>query len=63
MKYKIKHLMCTARNGFQGLALLTMATSVPGLVPFCAAKGVCDPTAGQSAAVFVALYQIGRAHV
>jgi MFS family permease len=35
-----------------------MATSVPGLIPFCADKGVCDPTAGQSAAVFVALYLI-----
>ncbi|KAM0870113.1 hypothetical protein ACQ4PT_040224 [Festuca glaucescens] len=41
-----------------GLALLTMAASVPGLVPFCASKGVCDPTAGQSAAMFVALYLI-----
>ncbi|VAH56440.1 unnamed protein product [Triticum turgidum subsp. durum] len=41
-----------------GLGLLTMATSVHGLVPTCAAKGVCDPTPGQSAAVFIALYLI-----
>ncbi|XP_020200799.1 protein NRT1/ PTR FAMILY 8.1 [Aegilops tauschii subsp. strangulata] len=41
-----------------GLGLLTMATSVHGLVPACASKGVCDPTPGQSAAVFIALYLI-----
>jgi peptide/histidine transporter 3/4 len=43
---------------FQGLVLLAMAASVKGLIPFCAAKGACDPTAGQTAAVFVALYMI-----
>ncbi|KAI5007774.1 hypothetical protein ZWY2020_008822 [Hordeum vulgare] len=41
-----------------GLGLLTIAASVKGLVPTCAAKGVCDPTAGQTAAVFVGLYLV-----
>uniref|UniRef100_A0A453DW70 Peptide transporter PTR5 n=1 Tax=Aegilops tauschii subsp. strangulata TaxID=200361 RepID=A0A453DW70_AEGTS len=41
-----------------GLGLLTLAASVKGLVPTCAAKGVCDPTAGQTAAVFVGLYLV-----
>ncbi|XP_037474531.1 protein NRT1/ PTR FAMILY 8.2-like [Triticum dicoccoides] len=41
-----------------GLGLLTVAASVKGLVPTCAAKGVCDPTAGQTAAVFVGLYLV-----
>ncbi|CAL4951410.1 unnamed protein product [Urochloa decumbens] len=40
-----------------GLALLTVASSVKGLVPSCE-KGVCNPTEGQTAAVFVALYLI-----
>ncbi|KAI5004544.1 hypothetical protein ZWY2020_031787 [Hordeum vulgare] len=41
-----------------GLGLLTVAASVKALVPTCAAKGVCDPTAGQTAAVFVGLYLV-----
>ncbi|KAF7017912.1 hypothetical protein CFC21_031265 [Triticum aestivum] len=41
-----------------GLGLLTVAASVKGLVPTCAAKGVCNPTAGQTAAVFVGLYLV-----
>ncbi|VAH72065.1 unnamed protein product [Triticum turgidum subsp. durum] len=41
-----------------GLGLLTMAASVKGLVPTCAAKGVRDPMAGQTAAVFVGLYLV-----
>ncbi|KAE8812945.1 Peptide transporter PTR5 [Hordeum vulgare] len=41
-----------------GLGLLTIAASVKGLVPTCAAKGVRDPTAGQTAAVFVGLYLV-----
>ncbi|XP_037416447.1 protein NRT1/ PTR FAMILY 8.2-like [Triticum dicoccoides] len=41
-----------------GLGLLTMSASVKGLVPTCAAKGVCEPTAGQTAAVFVGLYLV-----
>lgn len=40
-----------------GLTLLTMTTSVKGLKPECH-NGVCDPTSGQSAVVFVALYLI-----
>ncbi|KQK02639.1 protein NRT1/ PTR FAMILY 8.2 [Brachypodium distachyon] len=40
-----------------GLGLLTMATSVHGLVPTCTG-GTCSPTSGQTAAVFVALYLI-----
>ncbi|EMS46611.1 Peptide transporter PTR5 [Triticum urartu] len=41
-----------------GLGLLTVAASVKTLVPTCAAKGVCDPTAGQTAAMFVGLYLV-----
>ncbi|XP_048558889.1 protein NRT1/ PTR FAMILY 8.2-like [Triticum urartu] len=41
-----------------GLGLLTVAASVKGLVPTCMAQGVCDPTAGQTAAVFVGLYLV-----
>ncbi|KAM3346527.1 hypothetical protein ACQJBY_020847 [Aegilops geniculata] len=41
-----------------GLGLLTVAASVKALVPTCSAKGVCDPTAGQTAAVFVGLYLV-----
>ncbi|VAH72050.1 unnamed protein product [Triticum turgidum subsp. durum] len=41
-----------------GLGLLTVAASVKALVPTCTAKGVCDPTAGQTAAVFVGLYLV-----
>ncbi|KAM3389009.1 hypothetical protein ACQJBY_011255 [Aegilops geniculata] len=41
-----------------GLGLLTVAASVKGLVPTCMAEGVCDPTAGQTAAVFVGLYLV-----
>ncbi|KAF7027537.1 hypothetical protein CFC21_039571 [Triticum aestivum] len=41
-----------------GLGLLTVTASVKALVPTCAAKGVCDPTAGQTAAVFVGLYLV-----
>ncbi|KAG0468239.1 hypothetical protein HPP92_017567 [Vanilla planifolia] len=40
-----------------GLVLLTMSASVKGLKPICN-DGVCDPTGGQTAAVFVALYLI-----
>ncbi|PKU87276.1 protein NRT1/ PTR FAMILY 8.1 [Dendrobium catenatum] len=40
-----------------GLLLLTMTASVKGLKPFCHG-GICDPTTGQIAAVFVALYLI-----
>ncbi|KAL5653936.1 hypothetical protein ACJX0J_033255, partial [Zea mays] len=42
-----------------GLALLTMASSVKGLVPTsCGDKDVCHPTDAQAAVVFVALYLI-----
>ncbi|KAF8662870.1 hypothetical protein HU200_055450 [Digitaria exilis] len=41
-----------------GLALLTMASSVKGLVPSCDNSGTCHPTEPQTAAVFVALYLI-----
>lgn len=42
-----------------GLALLTMASSVKGLVPTsCGDKDVCHPTDAQTAVVFVALYLI-----
>lgn len=42
-----------------GLALLTMASSVKGLVPTsCDDNGVCHPTDAQAAVVFVALYLI-----
>ncbi|XP_062190666.1 protein NRT1/ PTR FAMILY 8.1-like [Phragmites australis] len=40
-----------------GLTLLTMASSVKGLVPSCD-NGTCHPTEPQTAAVFVALYLI-----
>ncbi|GJN05839.1 hypothetical protein PR202_ga23507 [Eleusine coracana subsp. coracana] len=40
-----------------GLALLTMASSVKGLVPSCT-DGTCHPTESQKAAVYVALYLI-----
>ncbi|KAK8935127.1 Peptide transporter PTR1 [Platanthera zijinensis] len=40
-----------------GLILLTMTASVKGLRPLCHGD-TCDPTAGQTAAVFVALYLI-----
>ncbi|KAL6626710.1 hypothetical protein ACP70R_030436 [Stipagrostis hirtigluma subsp. patula] len=41
-----------------GLALLTMASSVKGLVPSCDSSGTCHATETQTAAVFVALYLI-----
>jgi solute carrier family 15 (peptide/histidine transporter), member 3/4 len=41
----------------QGLTLLTMASSVKGLVPSCTG-GTCRPTEAQAAAVYVALYLI-----
>ncbi|KAL5228559.1 hypothetical protein ABZP36_016824 [Zizania latifolia] len=41
-----------------GLALLTMASSVKGLVPSCDVGGACHPTGAQTGAVFVALYLI-----
>ncbi|KAG8662993.1 hypothetical protein MANES_01G165000v8 [Manihot esculenta] len=41
-----------------GMTLLAMSASVPGLKPKCYAKNDCDPTDGQSAACFVALYLI-----
>ncbi|KAL6847886.1 hypothetical protein ACP4OV_022014 [Aristida adscensionis] len=41
-----------------GLALLTMASSVKGLVPSCDGGGTCSPTESQTAVVFVALYLI-----
>ncbi|KAK8452344.1 hypothetical protein SEVIR_5G096600v4 [Setaria viridis] len=41
-----------------GLALLTMASSVKGLVPSCDISGTCHPTEPQTAVVFVALYLI-----
>ncbi|RLN23803.1 protein NRT1/ PTR FAMILY 8.1-like [Panicum miliaceum] len=41
-----------------GLALLTMASSVKGMVPSCDGSGTCHPTESQTAAVFVALYLI-----
>lgn len=40
-----------------GLILLTMTASVKGLKPICH-DSICDPTTGQIAAVFVALYLI-----
>ncbi|WOL00711.1 protein NRT1/ PTR FAMILY 8.1 [Canna indica] len=40
-----------------GLLLLTMTASVKGLEPHCS-NGVCNPTRGQIAGVFVALYLI-----
>ncbi|KAG8053479.1 hypothetical protein GUJ93_ZPchr0001g32994 [Zizania palustris] len=41
-----------------GLALLTMASSVKGLVPSCDVGGACHPTGAQTGAVFVSLYLI-----
>ncbi|KAF0905063.1 hypothetical protein E2562_000870 [Oryza meyeriana var. granulata] len=41
-----------------GLALLTMASSVRGLVPPCDGGGVCHPTEAQTGVVFLALYLI-----
>ncbi|CAL4951405.1 unnamed protein product [Urochloa decumbens] len=41
-----------------GLALLTMASSIKGMVPSCDSSGTCHPTEPQTAAVFVALYLI-----
>ncbi|KAK8953687.1 Peptide transporter PTR1 [Platanthera guangdongensis] len=40
-----------------GLVLLTLSSSVKGMRPICHG-GTCDPTAGQTAAVFVSLYLI-----
>ncbi|XP_037494427.1 protein NRT1/ PTR FAMILY 8.1 [Jatropha curcas] len=41
-----------------GMTLLALSASVPGLKPKCYSKNDCDPTDGQSAACFVALYLI-----
>lgn len=41
----------------QGMTLLTLSASVPGLKPFCE-NGECHPTTSQTAACFVALYLI-----
>ncbi|XP_020197698.1 protein NRT1/ PTR FAMILY 8.2-like [Aegilops tauschii subsp. strangulata] len=56
--FVIIYIIIRPSIGRRGLGLLTLAASVKGLVPTCAAKGVCDPTAGQTAAVFVGLYLV-----
>ncbi|CAI0475539.1 unnamed protein product [Linum tenue] len=42
----------------QGMTLLTMSASMPGLRPACTAEDKCQSTDGQSAVFFVALYMI-----
>lgn len=42
----------------QGMTLLTLSASVPGLKPTCVAKDDCEATNAQSAVCFVALYLI-----
>lgn len=42
----------------QGMTLLTVTASVPGLKPSCSANGACDPTETQSAVCFLALYLV-----
>ncbi|KAJ6670696.1 OLIGOPEPTIDE TRANSPORTER-RELATED [Salix viminalis] len=41
-----------------GMALLTMSATVHGLKPKCYSKDHCQPTSGQSAVTFLALYLI-----
>lgn len=42
----------------QGMTLLTLSASVPGLKPTCSAKNVCLTTEPKTAVTFVALYMI-----
>lgn len=42
----------------QGMTLLTVTASVPGLKPNCSPSGVCDPTETQTAVCFLALYLV-----
>lgn len=42
----------------QGMTLLTVTASVPGLKPNCSPSGACDPTETQTAVCFLALYLV-----
>ena len=42
----------------QGMTLLTLSASIPGLKPTCYEKDKCNPTQTQSAVCFLALYLI-----